>query len=133
LAAHAFPTGKEYDFWREKIRKSLLVLPDNAFRDFVKLSTEVQARIKIDNEKRTVAKGGLFYEEALLPDSLLYSVILAHDPVKDDRAELSDAKAVIEFLRKLDGERLQLGGDATIGRGIVSIRFYGEEKKQESS
>ncbi|RMD64749.1 type III-B CRISPR module RAMP protein Cmr4 [Candidatus Parcubacteria bacterium] len=133
LAAHAFPAGEEYNFWKGKIRKSLLVLPDNAFRDFVKLSTEVQARIKIDNDKRTVTKGGLFYEEALLPDSLLYSVILAHDPVKDDRAELPDDRAVIAFLRELDGKRLQLGGDATIGRGIVSVRFYSEEKKQGSS
>jgi len=132
LSQEAFPNGAEYEFWREKVKKSLLVLPDNAFRDFVKLSTEVQARIKIDNDKRTVVKGGLFYEEALLPDSLLYSVILAHDPVKDDRTELADAAAVLTFLRGIDGKRLQLGGDATIGRGIVSVRFCGQEKQPES-
>lgn len=124
----AFPTGSEYAFWRDKVKKSLLVLPDNAFRDFVKLSTEVQARIKIDNDKRTVVKGGLFYEEALLPDSLLYSIVLAHDPVKDDRAELADAGAVLTFLHEISGKRLQLGGDATIGRGIVSVRFHDQEK-----
>ncbi|GBC81418.1 hypothetical protein HRbin10_00530 [bacterium HR10] len=131
LSHAAFPNGSEYHFWRDKVKKSLLVLPDNAFRDFVKLSTEVQARIKIDNDKRTVVKGGLFYEEALLPDSLLYSVVLAHDPVKDDRAELADADAVLEFLRGIDRKRLQLGGDATIGRGIVSVRFHTQEKQAE--
>ncbi|GBC78119.1 hypothetical protein HRbin08_01605 [bacterium HR08] len=131
LSQIAFPNGGEYKFWQEKVKKSLLVLPDNAFRDFVKLCTEVQARIKIDNDKRTVVKGGLFYEEALLPDSLLYSVILAHDPVKDDRAELPDADAVVNFLKGIDGKRLQLGGDATIGRGIVSVRFHGQEKQPE--
>ncbi|HXF06617.1 MAG TPA: type III-B CRISPR module RAMP protein Cmr4 [Blastocatellia bacterium] len=129
LSQEAFPDRGEYAFWREKVKKSLLVLPDNAFRDFVKLSTEVQARIKIDNDKRTVVKGGLFYEEALLPDSLLYSVVLAHDPVKDDRAELADSPAVLAFLRGIDGQRLQLGGDATIGRGIVSVRFHGQGKQ----
>jgi CRISPR-associated protein Cmr4 len=131
LARHAFPGGGEYKFWREKVKKSLLVLPDNAFRDFVKLSTEVQARIKIKNETRTVEKGGLFYEEALLSDSLLYSVVLAHDPVKDDRAELPDAGAVLAFLREIDGKRLQLGGDATIGRGIVSVRFHSREPERK--
>lgn len=132
LSQHAVPAGLEYAFWKSKITKSLLVLPDNAFRDFVKLSTEVQARIKIDNDKRTVVKGGLFYEEALLPDSLLYSVVLAHDPVKDNRAELADAEAVLTFLRGIDGQRLQLGGDATIGRGIVSVRFHSQEKQSEA-
>jgi CRISPR-associated protein Cmr4 len=132
LSRAAFPNGSEYQFWRDKVKKSLLVLPDNAFRDFVKLSTEVQARIKIDNDKRTVVKGGLFYEEALLPDSLLYSVVLAHDPVKDDRAALANADAVLKFLRGIDGKRLQLGGDATIGRGIVSVRFHTQEKQAES-
>jgi|DewCreStandDraft_5_1066085.scaffolds.fasta_scaffold00615_18 CRISPR-associated protein Cmr4 len=134
LSQSAFPNASEYQFWRDKVKKSLLVLPDNAFRDFVKLSTEVQARIKIDNTTRTVDKktGGLFYEEALLPDSLLYSVVLAHDPVKDDRAALADADAVLGFLREIDGKRLQLGGDATIGRGIVSVRFHTQEKEKQS-
>lgn len=130
LSQEAFPNGSEYAFWRDKVKKSPLLLPDNAFRDFVKLSTEVQARIKIDNDKRTVVKGGLFYEEALLPDSLLYSIVLAHDPVKDDRAELADAGAVLTFLHEVNGKRLQLGGDATIGRGIVSVRFHAEPQKE---
>ena len=131
LSETALPKGGEYQFWRDKVKKSLLVLPDNAFRDFVKLSTEVQARIKIDNDKRTVVKGGLFYEEALLPDSLLYSVILAHDPVKDDRVELANADAVLNFLGEINGQRLQLGGDATIGRGIVSVRFHSKQPEQQ--
>lgn len=131
FAESAFPIGAEYKFWQDKVIKSLLLLPDNAFRDFVKLSTEVQARIKIDNDKRTVVRGGLFYEEALLPDSLLYSVILAHDPIKDDRADLPDASAVIAFLREIDGQRFQLGGDATIGRGIVTVRFQTEKEPEQ--
>jgi len=108
------------------------VLPDNAFRDFVKLSTEVQARIKINNETRTVEKGGIFYEEALLPDSLLYSIILVHDPLKDDRTELSDDEAVLKFLYAINGKRFQLGGDATIGRGIVNVKLCrGDNKLKE--
>ena len=131
LSQQAFPNGDEYKFWREKVKKSLLVLPDNAFRDFIKFSTEVQARIKIKNETRTVEKGALFYEESLLPDSLLYSLILVHDPMKDDRIELSDDEAVLKFLSAINSKRLQLGGGATIGKGIVNVKLYKGDNKLE--
>src|SRR3989338_1244317 len=119
LAANAIPTGNEYDFWRNKIKTDLLILPENVFRDFVKLSTEVQARIRINNETKTVDKGALFYEEALPTDSLLYSVVMAHDAAN---ATLK-AEEIIKLLNEIDGKHLQFGGDATIGKGIVNVNF----------
>lgn len=126
IAANAIPKGDEYKFWGEKVKTDLLILPDNAFRDFVKLSTEVQARIRIKNEKKTVDKGALFYEEALSSDSLLYSVVMAHDPACDEKTRpdgLKTSMDVMTFLNKIDKNRLQFGGDATIGKGIVNINF----------
>ncbi len=126
ISNNAMPQGDEYKFWREKIKTDLFILPENAFRDFVKLSTEVQARIQIDNEKKVVKQGALFYEEALQSDSLLYSVVIAHDPScdRDKRPEhLKDSSDVIGFLNEIDGNRLQFGGDATIGKGIVNVNF----------
>lgn len=126
IADNAVPKGSEYDFWREKAKTDIVVIPDNAFRDFVKQSTEVQARIKIANETKTVAKGALFYEEALPSDSLLYSVVMAHDPACDSDKRPDGLKTdndVMTFLNNLDGNRLQFGGDATIGKGIVKINF----------
>jgi len=127
IATNAIPKGQEYnDYWRKKVESDLVILPDGIFRDFVKQSTEVQARIRINNETKTVDKGALFYEEALPSDSLLYSVVMAHDPAVDKakRPEgLQDSKDIMKFLGKLDGKRLQLGGDVTIGKGIVNLRF----------
>lgn len=126
IADNAIPQGDEYKFWRDKVKTDLLILPDNAFRDFVKLSTEVQARIRINNETKTVDKGALFYEEALPSDSLLYSVVMAHDPACDKAnrpTELQDYAAVMKFISEIDTNRLQFGGDATIGKGIVNINF----------
>jgi len=126
LADKAVPGGDEYDFWREKVRKDLLILPEDAFRDFVKLSTEVQARIRINNETKTVDRGALFYEEALPSDSLLYSVVMAHDPACDEKKRpegLKTSSDVMSFLAEMNTGRLQFGGDATIGRGIVNINF----------
>lgn len=126
LSQNALPKGDEYEFWRDKIKKDLLVLPDDVFRDFVKTSTEVQARIKLDKEKKTTVEGALFYEEALMPDTLLYSIVMANDPFKKNN--LKDASNVIDFIEKIDGRRTQFGGDTTIGKGIVNIRFFGGAK-----
>ncbi len=126
IAENAFPAGNEYDFWKKKVRKDLLILPENVFRDFVKLSTEVQARIRINNETKTVDKGALFYEEALPCDSLLYSVVMAHDPACDNNKRpegLKTSSDVMTYIGEVNSERLQFGGDATIGRGIVNINF----------
>lgn len=126
IAANAIPKGTEYEFWRNKVKTDLLILPENAFRDFVKLSTEVQARIQIDNTTKTVKSGALFYEEALPSDSLLYSVIMAHDPACDKAnrpTELQDHKDVMKFVSEINTNRLQFGGDATIGKGIVNVNF----------
>lgn len=126
IADNAIPKGAEYEFWRNKIKTDLLILPENAFRDFVKLSTEVQARIQIDNKTKTVKSGALFYEEALPSDSLLYSVILAHDPACDKASrppKLQDSIEVMAFLNEIDTKRLQFGGGATIGKGIVNVNF----------
>lgn len=126
IADNAIPKGAEYDFWSNKVKTDLLILPDNAFRDFVKLSTEVQARIQIDNKTKTVKSGALFYEEALPSDSLLYSVVMSHDPACDTEKRpdgLKTSSEVMMFLGEIDKERLQFGGDATIGKGIVNVNF----------
>ncbi|MFZ5996176.1 MAG: type III-B CRISPR module RAMP protein Cmr4 [Nitrospirota bacterium] len=131
IADNAIPKGAEYNFWRNKVKTDLLILPENAFRDFVKLSTEVQARIRIKNETKTVDKGALFYEEALPSDSLLYSVVMAHDPACGEKARpegLKTSDDVVTFLSGIDAQRLQFGGDATIGKGIVNVNFLNGRK-----
>lgn len=133
IADNAIPKGAEYDFWREKVKTDLLILPENTFRDFVKLSTEVQARIQIDNKTKTVKSGALFYEEALPSDSLLYSVIMAHDPACDEKRRpegLKTSNEVMTFLSSINAQRLQFGGDATIGKGIMNVNFLNGGDRQ---
>lgn len=126
IADNAIPQGNEYEFWRNKVKTDLLILPENAFRDFLKLSTEVQARIMINNDTKTVKQGALFYEESLSSDSLLYSVVMAHDPAcdSDKRPEgLKNDNEVMVFISEINAQRLQFGGDATIGKGIVNVNL----------
>jgi CRISPR-associated protein Cmr4 len=115
LAKHLFNNDGSY--WCEKVKKDIIVLSNDDFKDFVNLSTEVITRIKIDNETGTVATGALFTEEYLPSESVLYSLVLAHQEFRAD----SDftAEDVLSFFGENLNEIIQIGGSATIGKGLV--------------
>jgi CRISPR-associated protein Cmr4 len=124
LKDNALPAEGEYAYWQDTLEKRLVILPENAFRDFVQLSTEVIARVRIDDTKKTVERGALWTEEHLPSETLLYATLFASKPrVQNPPSDLQDAAAVLNFVKNaVDGKRLQLGGDATVGRGIVKAR-----------
>lgn len=121
LAKNALPSGDEYNYWRKTLLKRLVILPETAFRDFVQFSTEVISRVRIDDETKTVARGALWTEEHLPSDTLLYATIFASKPrINNPPSDLQDAQTVLNFVKNcVDGKRLQLGGDSTVGRGFV--------------
>jgi len=117
-----------HNYWKEKLKKDIVVLSDDEFKDFVNLSTEVITRTKIDNKTGTVAQGALFTEEFLPTDSLLYSLVFSSplfikDDEKPEPLKTSDeAKTVMEYFAQGLPEVVQMGGDATIGKGFVSTK-----------
>lgn len=123
LAANALPQGEAFAYWRETLPKRLCVLPENAFRDFCLYGTEVQTHVRIEPDKKTVAKGALWTAEYLPADSLLFAPLF----FTDSRAQ-NNGKSVTQILQEfayLDGSHLQLGGDETTGQGWVAARIYG--------
>jgi CRISPR-associated protein Cmr4 len=115
--------GDDGSYWSEKIKKDIVVLPDNDFKDFVNLSTEVITRTKIDNDTGTVAQGALFNEEYLPSESILYSLALTAPEFKEkDRL---DADAVYDFFASNLNEikTIQIGANATLGKGIVTTKL----------
>jgi CRISPR-associated protein Cmr4 len=129
LAENAFPASAEYEYWRNKIKTDLVVLSNDAFKDFCQFSTDVVSRTKLHPEKKTVEQGALWTEENLPSDSLLYAPLFACDPrdgKKDDRLdEAANANAILTTVQNhlTNGHsRLQLGGNETVGRGIVATR-----------
>lgn len=141
LRENALPQTDEYKYFREKLyvekdgeeRGSLVILPEDAFRDFTQFATEVVARIRIDQTTRTAAGRALWSEEHLPSDTLLYAPLHATRPrtdtnlFNDDDGKPSAAK-VLEFVKNLNLDRIQLGGDETVGRGIVKLRFFAGEQ-----
>lgn len=130
FASKALPTGAEYDYWRGKLPKSLVILHDNAFRDFVVNSTEVTTRVRLDSAKKTVQQGALWTQEALPSDTLLMSAVIARptrsSTIKNGNGAYS-AQEVIKWLHnpQIIPPRIQLGGDETTGSGMVALRWHG--------
>jgi CRISPR-associated protein Cmr4 len=140
LAENAFPQSDEYEPFRNWLPKRFVILPDDAFRDFTQMATEVITRIRLNQETKTVAEGALWSEEHLPSETLLYAPIFVSKPlapkkdVPDEFKENDEPSAakVLEFLESLAEpdsgqphlDRLQIGGDETVGRGIVKVRFY---------
>ena len=103
------------------IKNRVAVLSNDVFKQFVTTSTEIVARIRIDQEKGTVAKGALWYEEYLPADTLLYSLILAGHPRKKVDGINSD-EDVVKELSAFDGMVIQIGGNETIGKGFSKLK-----------
>ncbi len=149
LKKNALPQGKEYETWRQWLPKRFVVLSDNAFRDFTKMATEVITRIRLSQETKTVAEGALWTEEHLPSETLLYAPLFISKPL-GDRNKVPNEFKQNEF--KQNGEpsaekvqewlltqlfapqggkpylvRLQIGGDETVGRGLVCLRAWAGE------
>lgn len=131
-----------YDYWQKKVKKDIVVLSDDDFRDFVTLSTEVIARTKIDNNIGTVVGGALWYEEYLPSDSILYSIALTTPLFVDDAKKkdtrfetnsegstknVDEAEKVMDFFADRLPGIIQIGGNATVGKGIVRTQVYQQE------
>ncbi len=136
-------------YWHDHLSKNLVVLPNDDFTDFVNLSTEVITRTKINNETGTVLDGALFTEEYLPSESVLYSLALfsplfhkaktiepfmgyirelgldlqdSEIESKVQRDESKEVAAVRVFFCRLPTV-VQIGGNATLGKGLVRTKF----------
>jgi len=137
--SEALPDDNIYKEIKEKLKKDLVIVSNEVFRDLINLTTEIVTRIRIDPLKGIVKEGALWTEEYLPTDTILYSLILipsARTLNLDDlneklRNEIENLKNYAEKIVKLfkilyDGRILQIGGDETIGKGFVRLKIRGE-------
>ena len=131
LALYALPDSAEHQYFRDKIASDLVMLSDTEFGHFVRHATVVEAPVRIDNDSGTADSPGLFYTENLPPETLLAGLVLAsveRQSKKGQGMQLLDATAVLASVLTghggtpgLAGGVLQVGGDASTGRGLVAI------------
>ncbi len=111
--------------WLDKnnLAKRLAVVTDNVFKDFVDMATEVITRNKIDDDTGTVAEGMLWTEEHLPRETVLYAPVFAAPSFQAKGAVLPEAQDVLKFLTDNGAGYLWVGGNTTVGRGLVRVAF----------
>lgn len=112
LAGWIFPENQN---WQDTFKKRFAVVSDNVFTFLSEMGTEVNARVRIDDEKKIVVNGALWYEEALSAESILSGVVWC------DRIFVKSASTTLEketlFKKYCKSATLQIGGKATTGYG----------------
>lgn len=99
-----------------------LILPDSVFSFLAETATEIRARIAIDNETGIVKKGALWYEENLPAESVLWGIYaLTNSRVKGEETKADDLAAKLPA-----ATLLQLGGKASVGRGLTRFLSGGK-------
>jgi CRISPR-associated protein Cmr4 len=113
LGEHLF---KADEYWQTALRGRLCIVHDDVLSFLLETATEVTARIRLEDDKKTVASGALWYEEALPAETVLAGLVVAAEV----KAKKDEIFKVIETLTQAP---LQVGGKATVGRGLCRIRL----------
>ena len=118
IGQKVFPTEP---VWQGLLAERFCIIHDDVFNFLIDTATEITTRIKLKENTKTVDTdtGGLWYEEALPTETILYGLALA-TPVK--AANMTPA-AVFTELTTLMNKAVQLGGKATVGRGICRVQI----------
>lgn len=130
---NVFPKDEAFKFFREKIKSDLVLLSDEDFSYFVRNATVVEPHVRINDASGTAEEGGLFYTENLPPETLLLSLAMASRDREDGLKMTADAvmhtvlkgktpESSKENFSGIDGRMIQIGGDATTGRGQVFLK-----------
>jgi len=113
LGSKVFPNDPQ---WQQMLVGRLCVVHDDVLSFLLETATEITARIKLRKDAKTVQKGSLWYEETLPTETVLYGLVVA-TPVK------ATVQEVFAVLQGLMGKTLQVGGKATVGRGLCRVQM----------
>jgi CRISPR-associated protein Cmr4 len=120
LAEKALPSNGAHEYFRKKLASDLVILSDTRFSYFAENAMLVEPHVRIDPDTGTADDGGLFYTENLPPESILAAPLLASQTRGGKNGREQDAESVLAKIKHaINGKLLQIGGDATTGRGLV--------------
>lgn len=106
--------------WRPQFLRRFAVVPDDVFSYLAETGTEVAARVRIDDESKTVVDGALWNEESIPAETILVGLVCC-DRLYGARDKTDQTKLLEQFAS--GSCTLQIGGKATVGRGRVRCTF----------
>lgn len=135
IADHAMP-GSANAFFCAKFKADLVLISDTDFAHFARHAMVVEPHVRINDESGTAEDGGLFYIENLPPETLMVGLAQASierfkkGSRSNDSAALLNAPEILskvfagqgDALPGIGGRLLQIGGDASTGRGLVLVQ-----------
>ncbi len=117
FAKHVLPEHEEH------FTQRFVIIDDETMTFLWETATQVDTRIRLNPDTRTVAKGALWIEESLPPETLLIGVLGAQSGSRREGVSMSADEVLSFALSKRDV--LQFGGKATIGRGRCQMMPLG--------
>ena len=108
--------------WASEFTKRFAIVSDDVFTFLVETCTEVAAHIRISNERKTVEKGALWYEESV-PAETIFTMPLVASPRKNG----PDASGLFSIVAGALKKPIQIGGKASVGRGLISAKLTSKE------
>lgn len=116
------PAGEWGDFFTRRV----CLVHDDVMSFLLDTSTEVVARIRLDDEKKTVARGALWYEESLPCESVLVGLAVGWDvPARNGQGTKRGNELLDHVAARASAGWMQLGGKSTTGRGVCTLRLCG--------
>jgi len=105
--------------WQKIFRERFAIVQDNCFTFLAEHGTDVAARVRINDERKIVEKGALWYEESLPSEAILAGIAWC-DRIYGGKGIMQDTILTTFCQNDLD---LQIGGKANVGKGRVRCRF----------
>ncbi|MGH3842087.1 MAG: type III-B CRISPR module RAMP protein Cmr4 [Pseudonocardiaceae bacterium] len=115
LAGLVCPDGDAaFGFTRRKLAADVLVVEDSTIDGLARMGTDVVARVQLEEGSKKVGNGP-FYSEHLPAETVLAALLTG------------SAEHLTRLATLLDGQPIQLGGDETIGKGVLWCRVHSTE------
>jgi CRISPR-associated protein Cmr4 len=116
LSVKIFPSDSD---WQSAFNSRLAIVSDNTFTFLSQQGSEVTAHIKIDETRKIVKRGALWYEEALPSETILAGIAWC-DRVYRNGVKQND---LVDTFCGKELKNIQIGGKATVGKGRARCLF----------
>jgi CRISPR-associated protein Cmr4 len=121
-----FPQGSSnFEEWRTALLARLCMVHDDVMSFLLDNATEVNARIRLKEETKTVDKGALWYQEALPSETVLAGLVIAADVKAVNGRSNRTGAELLTAVSDLTKGLVQLGGKSTVGHGSCIVQIAG--------
>ncbi|MEW6259418.1 MAG: type III-B CRISPR module RAMP protein Cmr4 [Thermodesulfobacteriota bacterium] len=128
ISASIFPNDPAWKFFKRKFQKDLVLVSDDQLTYFARNATLIEPHVRINDISGTSDEGGLFFTENLPPEALMAGLVMASEERLKKGSErtqehFNSEKVMEKVVAAFDRKTVQIGGDATTGRGRILVGF----------